>query len=561
MKSSIHQSKNHSDEELENSIEKDHSILDDESEDPEDCVENATKLQEAKRETIDLNSVKPSTGNWDNPEWIYFRTLRNHKPLSREQEMEVAQSVERDQRASLAIFSRSNIIRLYLVDLTEKLDSKKISIFQVVNGVEDEELGFLTEEMDVLPQILSQLKKIRRRCLKIAELQGFMETKPLSSKERLKFNQMLQDLEIMIPNIDFCPTQFEKMYQMLQSHKKRIESSRSRMERFAQQLNLAEEEAIPLFEQLQNAQGPEFRRLTRTIYRKTGRSFRVARRLYENVQMCRQKIERLVRQTGTSWDVFHEEMNQLRSLNQHIQTMKQKLMETNLRLVVNIARRFVDRGMALLDLIQEGNIGLMKAVDKFQYRRGHRFTTYATWWIRQSMSRALANQSRTIRLPIHLQDTIMHLKIKTRTWYQQYGTTPSPQELAETLDLPLPKVLSILNNIPETMSIETPIGAEEEATLQDFIPDKTGIDPLDATVYHKLHQVTRSTLSTLTPREEKVIRMRYGIDEKKDYTLEEIGEYFGITRERIRQIEAKAMSKLRHPMRRKQLQRIRDEQS
>merc|ERR1712185_661654 len=324
-----------------------------------------------------------------------------------------------------------------------------------------------------------------------------------------------------------------------------------RVQVYEEQLQIAPKDASRWLEKWKKAQGE--RRRERYYERKfengTGMRFPVARRIFEKWQLCRRRIDMLQQQAGDNWYDFDTEIEHLKKAELQVKLAKSNLIEANLRLVISIAKKHTNRGLQFLDLIQEGNLGLIRAVDKFEYRRGYKFSTYATWWIRQAITRSIADQARTIRIPVHMIETINKLVRTGRQMLHEIGREPTPEELAAKLQMPLEKVRKVMKIAKEPISLETPIGDEEDSQLGDFIEDKNAVLPLDSAIQENLKETTTRVLSSLTPREERVLRMRFGIGMNTDHTLEEVGQQFSVTRERIRQIEAKALRKLKHPSR------------
>jgi len=515
-----------------------------------DQTDSATELD---NEASELNLDPGIDNSTDDPVRMYLREMGSIQLLSRDGEVEVAKRIEKGNADLIDIFSDSKLILLYLQNLTKHLKNKKIKARHVISGL-DEDDNVIEDEDKATVKLITQFDILWKHHRSVNKFQKHQAKRKLQPAEKRRLEESESLFKDAIRNISFNSRQIELMCDELLNHKEKINLTFRKMNSNIKSLDLPVEKMDKLFEQLSSATSKKAKQqIAKDISAKTGHQFSTANRYFEKIEMKRKRISTMIEQTTLSLDDFNLEVKSLKQVERRVKFAKSQLVEANLRLVISIAKKYTNRGLQFLDLIQEGNIGLMKAVDKFEYRRGYKFSTYATWWIRQSITRAIADQARTIRIPVHMIETINKLSRISRAKVQELGREPTADELSEDLGMPLYKVRKVLKIAKEPISLDTPIGDDEDSQLKDFIADEHIRDPGEATVSSNMGERTREALKTLTKREENVLRLRFGIDSIKDHTLEEVGQDFDVTRERIRQIEAKALRKLRHPTRSKLL--------
>ena len=515
-----------------------------------DQTDSATELD---NETSELNLDPGIDNSTDDPVRMYLREMGSIQLLSRDGEVEVAKRIEKGNADLIDIFSDSKLILLYLQNLTKHLKNKKIKARHVISGL-DEDDNVIEDEDKATVKLIAQFDVLWKHHRSVNKFQKHQAKRKLQPAEKKRLEESESLFKDAIRNISFNSRQIELMCDEILNHKEKINLTFRKMNSNIKSLDLPVEKMDKLFEQLSSATSKRAKEKTaKDISAKTGHQFSIANRYFEKIELKRKRISTMIELTTLSLDDFNLEVKSLKQVERRVKSAKSQLVEANLRLVISIAKKYTNRGLQFLDLIQEGNIGLMKAVDKFEYRRGYKFSTYATWWIRQSITRAIADQARTIRIPVHMIETINKLSRISRAKVQELGREPTADELSEDLGMPLYKVRKVLKIAKEPISLDTPIGDDEDSQLKDFIADEHIRDPGEATVSSNMGERTREALKTLTKREENVLRLRFGIDSIKDHTLEEVGQDFDVTRERIRQIEAKALRKLRHPTRSKLL--------
>ena len=526
----------------------------DTAEDVEDAEADA---EEENEKPIDL--TPGALSRTDDPVRLYLKEMGSVALLSREGEIEIAKRIEEGKNDIASVIYGMPMTIEFVLALRDQLKTGKIDVREIVPVQETEE-EFEEDQQPVerdyeelRVKTLDALNAVRKASLMLRALS--QKGKHLGSdsakqkKFKKQFDTLRQQVVGRIESVNLHGVLKERMVQRVRELAVRIRMAEREVTSCQRRIGVGGEAGAELLRKMCRG-----RQNFLSVKRKTGVSEEVLLEVRKVYQVAKAKVRQLENEEAlVPAEDIKDAVKHLDVAEEKVKRGKAELVEANLRLVVSIAKKYTNRGLQFLDLIQEGNIGLMKAVDKFEYKRGYKFSTYATWWIRQAITRAIADQARTIRIPVHMIETINKLIRTSRHLVQKLGREPLPEEIAERMDLPLDKVRKILKIAREPISLETPIGEEEDSHLGDFIEDKKAVSPLEAAIRYDLQRQINSALETLTPREEKVLRKRFGIGEATDHTLEEVGQDFEVTRERIRQIEAKALRKLRHPSRSKKL--------